>query len=517
MKKIVTGLLSAAVMLGCVREIAPDAGEPLYDLPSLTADEIKFLTDRQMPTLLDDGEIDRVVADAIRLLEHAGADAATATRAATPRTVARIRPLAIPSAEPSTRAAPAPLFHAVDFADGRGYCIVAADRRLPDPIVCFVERGSFPDAAIGTATGTATPKAIENPGLALMLDAMGVYAARALDRNTEWCDSVSTALLTRTGAASLDDIPIPSADPSGPIADPSANPTSPTRLTAERYYPTWQFNRLVGPLLPVEWGQGRPFNATVVENTRWSSTPVGCVALAAVQVMAYWRHPANIDTLRNIDWDELRRWSGSGWNRSTGYGEWSGPMSDAPAATQKQIADILWHVGRRIDMNYGSSGSTAYTSRVVALLDTLGFSRGRAVKYSEKVVVEELAAGRPVMIDGASHRHTSGWHDNAHCWVIDGFMEERWWNARIIDRHLYRIEHFRRYLHNDFGWNGSDNGWYVAGMFDANNNPDLPSSAQTPPPDDTRATADEWIGEHYNYQFMQTIYVGIRIGTPLTP
>jgi hypothetical protein len=503
MKRILSGFLSAAAMCGCVREMEPDAGNPQQEFSSLTADEIKLLTDRQMSARLSSDEIDRAVADVVRLLGHSVAS----TRSTSARSVARIRPLAVnlPIAG-STRATHAPdtLFHAIDFADSLGYCIVAADRRLPDPIVCFVEYGSFPDHAPDAASG----KRFENPGLALMMEAVGVYAARSLDRYGTWCDSVAAALLSRTGAESLDAIAV-------------TRLLSGTRFVAERYTPTWYFNRRSGPLLPVEWSQGNPFNATVVDSTKWSTTPVGCVALATAQVMAYWKHPVDLHGVGggSIDWDELRRWTGPQGNRKNGYGEWQGPMSDAPAETRKLIADLLWHIGREVKMNYGASNSTAYTYRAVGLLDSLGFSRGRTVGYSHKAVIGSLDAGWPVMIDGASHRSEYGTHANAHCWVIDGFMEERWWDAWLIDRHFYEQERFRWYLHNNFGWGGLDNGWYVAGVFDANNNPDLPSNAETTPPDSpsgsspdssSPTTRAEWLGEHYNYQFMQTLYVDIH-------
>ncbi len=223
--------------------------------------------------------------------------------------------------------------------------------------------------------------------------------------------------------------------------------------------------------------------------------------MAAVQVMAYWKHPVRFHGLANnsIDWDELRRWSGRNWNRENGYGEWEGPMSSAPDSTQKLIADILWHIGDEIGMNYSSSNSTAYTYKAVNLLERLGFSKAQINDYSYESVLNSIDALRPVMIDGASHRSEYGSHANAHAWVIDGYLEERWWDAFFIDRHMYEIERFRGYFHNNFGWGGTDNGYYACGVFDANNNPDLPSNTRV-----------EWFGDHYNYQFLQTVYTGIH-------
>ncbi len=72
----------------------------------------------------------------------------------------------------------------------------------------------------------------------------------------------------------------------------------------------------------------------------------------------------------------------------------------------------------------------------------------------------------------------------------------------FIDHHLYEIERFRGFLHNNFGWGGTDNGWYAEGVFDPVNNPDMPSGAHS-------ATRVEWEGESYNYQFMRNVYTDI--------
>jgi hypothetical protein len=328
---------------------------------------------------------------------------------------------------------------------------------------------------------------------------------------------VASALSARTGAASIDDIPTKvTRAPGTRTADTGSTDTAAAdtqNVTAQRYEPSWYINRRIGPLLPVEWDQRSPFNTTVVENTKWNSTPVGCVAVAAVGIMAYWGHPVSFHGLAgdNIDWDELVRWSGSRWDRENGYRDWDGPMSAAPEETRKLVADILWHVGDDIGMNYGATVSTAYSHKATGLLAKYGFSKAQILGYSDETVLESISAAQPVMIDGASYITESGYfYSNAHAWVIDGYLEQRWWDVYFIDHHMYEIERFRGFFHNNFGWGGLDNGYYTCGMFDANNNPDLPSDTS---PDTDAATRTntrlELIGESNNYQFLLTVYTGI--------
>ena len=519
MKKILFFLLPV-VLVGCEKEKITENPDPENIFVHLTEDEARLLAENGMPLRFDADEIDRIVAEVIALMEPGEATRAGSTgdsgSSSGGRRVGEIRPLYLGfpasgltrSGENSNNHPKETLFHVVNFEGERGYCIVAADRRIPDQIVCFVEHGSFPDTPPG--------QPIENPGLRLMMDAVAMYADRSIDRHEKWCDSVSSALLARTGAASIADISTQVTRATGTrAAGAEATDTTDTSTetetetadttTAERYEPSWYINRRIGPLLPVEWDQRSPFNTTVVENTRWSNTPVGCVAVAAVGIMAYWGHPVNFHGLAegNIDWDELVRWSGSRWDRETGYRDWDGPMSAAPEETRKLVADIFWHVGDDIDMNYGSTVSTAYSYKATELLADYGFSKANIVSYTHETVLESISARRPVMIDGASHLTEDGtYYSNAHAWVIDGYLEQRWWDAYYIDRHLYEIEKFRGFFHNNFGWGGLDNGYYACGMFDANNNPDHPS--------DTRANARlEWMGQSYNYQFLLTVYTGI--------
>jgi len=514
MKRIDILLLPVVVALaGCAGDIADGAETPAGDVAmTFTADETRLLEQHGQSLRLTEAQTAALIDEAVALMDvHSTATTRAAARGVR-RSVASIRPLVtapLVGAVEATRsdgASSEAFFSVVDFADSLGYCILAADRRIPDPIICFVPDGSFPHAEAAASNGDGS--GVANPGLRLMLDAIGLYTLSTVSRHDAWCDSVATALLTRTGAASLDDLKRSLA--TATRADADGNAAGADAAVYEPLRATWLYNDSHAPMTPVEWGQQKPFNATVVANTEWSNTPVGCVALAATGIMAYWGYPTSYHGLNGgrIDWAELTRWSGSKWDRPARYRDWDGPMTEAPAETQKLVADLIWHVADDVNMDFGSSVSLAYTSDAPKLLAELGFTETHATSFSTDRAMGSLRAERPMIIQGASHKlSTKSTYANAHAWIVDGYIEQRWWDCFRIDHRLYEVEQYRTFLHNNFGWNGLDNGYYASGIFDTNAGPALASdTTRTVSGPGTRA---EWIGEHYNYQFNIQIYPNI--------
>jgi len=521
MKRMILYILTLH-LAGCAGEVyrEPETAEtpPLV----LTADDVRFLEQLGQPTALSDDETAGLIDEVVGLLDTS----LPATRyAAAPRTAASIRPLFTADvADAATRGGASSmdtLLNVVDFADGRGYCVVAADRRIPQRVICFVGDGSFPVGANGAAADT-----LSNPGFGVMLHAMEAYALRSVKGHTAWCDSVQTSLLTRVGAGSIEEVKASLTRSTRADGDTAYDETNPVSVPIKA---AWRYHRSVAPMLPVEWSQQSPFNATVVANTEWKSTPVGCVALATAGIMAYWRHPVSYRELGGgtIDWSELTRWSGYLWNRSTRYRDWDGPMTSAPDETRKLVADLLWNVAEDVDMDYGASVSLAYTSKATELLASLGFSQSEGVLFAEDVVTASLDAARPLIISGASHKlATSNYYTNSHAWVLDGYIEQRWFDSFTIDHHFYECEQFRGFFHSNFGWGGLDNGYYAAGLFDTNSGADLPSNfigegdllagvssygagAEKGSSDISSDAGADWLGDSYNYQFNIIVYPNI--------
>ncbi len=180
-------------------------------------------------------------------------------------------------------------------------------------------------------------------------------------------------------------------------------------------------------------------------------------------------------------------------------------MRNAPSHIKQMCTDILWHFGDDVNMNWGNP-STAQSWSALDRLSQLGFSVnldynhiGSIKAYAQSDVINSINNLRPVWMEGYTRYYTGSIQVNdGHAWLIDGYLRQRWWDIYKIDNHIYEVEMFRDFFHNNFGLNGMDNGYYICGLFDANNHPDLPSN-----------TRGEWIGENLNYQFNLCMWTNI--------
>ncbi len=473
-------LLSAA----CTREpmqqkIAPAKG---VALETFTSDELKLLTDKQSGVRYTEDETEKIINDAVAILETNE----VATRSVG-RRIGNSTPIYIDIPAGITRNAndkPAEtshIFTIVDFENEEGYALISTDRRIPDNVIIAVGHGNFPTEA-------------NNPGFEVLISRAENYAVNSILKYERWADSVKAVLSERfeeEDIAKLIESRLNSDNYSL-----TTRAAGPMRIV----YSKWKAEEHIKPLVPVEWGQGSPFNQTVVANTPWSSTPAGCVAIATVQLMARWQHPTKFETL-TLNWNELCRWSGD-WDRADRYKNWDGPMSNAPVDTRTLCANLIWRIGVNVDMDYGQYGSYAVCTKAINLLSRYGFTVSSKQNYSRNPVVSSLAGQRPVFISGFSYKTTSGssiTYDGGHAWLIDGFLKqvqtETIWDGTTIVSVTY---HYREFFHNNFGWYGADNGYYTTGLFDPINDPDLPSN--------TRITEGGINNYRYNLEIWPNIY-----------
>lgn len=228
----------------------------------------------------------------------------------------------------------------------------------------------------------------------------------------------------------------------------------------------------VDPLLPVCWGQGYPFNlkAPLINGQNaWG----GCVAAAAAQIIAYHNFPARYPTgtyVQGVYKGDTETKIES--LRTTKYG------NDSPGPGFRDYSSTLYRaIGDKLNMNWGLDGSGAPSSNVPIMLRWLGYTSTPAVKtYDIDELEQSLRQGYPVYIEG----YDTGTAE-AHAYVIDGYkMMHRGYNyyyfgadgeyhnrKPMIYPTVYPPE---RYVHLNFGWDGSNNGFYLNEAFETSNN-----------------------------------------------
>lgn len=198
------------------------------------------------------------------------------------------------------------------------------------------------------------------------------------------------------------------------------------------------------------WGQNKPFNnlCPVINGER---SVAGCVATAISQVMYAHKHPKqgqgsysyrigkeitiSEDFSQTIyDWDHMLP------SYKKQYTE-----QEAQA-----VATLVYHTGVASSMSYHPKGSGAVSEWALQAINTY-FGYDAAIKPLLKdyfleseillTVAQELQEGRPIYVSGRTT------NDEGHAFVCDGI-------------------HADGYVHINWGWDGSGNGFYALSALD---------------------------------------------------
>ena len=184
-------------------------------------------------------------------------------------------------------------------------------------------------------------------------------------------------------------------------------------------------------LVPSRWNQGDPYNLqcpTYDNNGEPTLSATGCVATAMAQIMYFWRWPQGPTTA-------IPGYT-TNWNSTTTtYPELPSVTFDWDAmtdtydasssdASKQAVAQLMHYVGRSVEMGYGPSSGAASGNTVRALKNYYGYDKNMYYtshdEYTyqdwEDLIYSELAAGRPVLMNGDTSTRTGG-----HEWVCDGY------------------------------------------------------------------------------------------------
>ena len=207
-------------------------------------------------------------------------------------------------------------------------------------------------------------------------------------------------------------------------------------------------NTTVAPLVQTKWGQNAPYNNQCPKNANGRAI-TGCVATSMAQLLYYHYHDGGLTTgigshaythptygLQSVDYSAtMYDWD----NMIESY------ASSYTTAQAEAVATLMYHCGVAVNMSYGTSASSAFSSDIpAALINYFNFSVTTTYKrrYSSDSTVywmndlkKELDAGRPMEYNGTG--------SGGHSFVCDGYDSE--------DK-----------FHFNWGWNGSSYDGYYA-------------------------------------------------------
>lgn len=386
---------------------------------------------------------------------------------------------------------PKVLGYAVNFKDqannDAGFVIVPADKRINHMVLATVPNGSIP---------LSENEEVDNDGVAFFLDNAEEYAAWSIAEAERKADSLKQAIKAEYQ-------PLYPDQTIDVVFDDSEVDTRAFSLffrvsTVTTVEKDWWTVSSVDPMLPVEWGQGVPFNDLVKSKRKCNNVVTGCVMTSTAQLMAFWSYPQTVGG-QNMNWPVIRKYTGSTswskWGRNS-PNHWEGSMSFAPSEIRYQAAYLMKNIGESIGADYhcstkkckscGGGGTGAKTEKAVSYLKRLGFKSDGGSSYNFNRVKSALRAGRPILIDGFStkvkHKFLgiTIWssYKGGHAWNIDGYRERQRTLKTITTIKLgkkilktkvsYRTE-TDNLIHNNWGWDGQSNGFFTAGVFNSNN------------------------------------------------
>lgn len=199
----------------------------------------------------------------------------------------------------------------------------------------------------------------------------------------------------------------------------------------------------VAPLVKSRWNQG----GNIFNYYTPNGYPCGCVMTAFAQVMRYWRAPSGTVKAQS----NMCRVDGVSktYTMKGGTYDWNNmplvPGANISTTQRKAIGKLTYDLGVAVGVSWGSKDSSASVSMGRrALLDTFGYANAVDCAYGDwnlaafqQDLCPNLDAGCPVVL---SVKRSGG----GHAVVADG----------------YGFSQSDFYVHINFGWGGSQDGWY---------------------------------------------------------
>ncbi len=192
----------------------------------------------------------------------------------------------------------------------------------------------------------------------------------------------------------------------------------------------------VGPLLETVWAQGYPYNLFTP-----SETPVGCVAVSMAQVMNYWKYPIHGWGSHSYVPEYNQNFGEQTADFGNTFYDWDNMVakldtnSDLDADTTQAIAELMYHCGVSVEMNYRPTGSGAFLNygnapAIQALKtyfrydESAYFASDNSPYEWETLILNDIDLGHPIIYAGC-FRDTSSTDSTditlCHAFNIDGY------------------------------------------------------------------------------------------------
>ena len=304
-------------------------------------------------------------------------------------------------------------FYVINYNEG-GFAVIAADNRM-SPILAYSETGNF----------SSTPSEIIPP------------IKDWIEAEKEQVQYVKDNNIAQTEKNKLLWFKILNNEIEVLIKQKSSNSTSKINPIDPTYCPDTSITK--GPLTTTIWGQYYGYNNLVTvdctptyENAGKAYT--GCVATAMAQIMRYFQKP------NTYNWANMPN-DGSGSYATT------------------DIQSLMRDAGLAVHMIYGCIESGASADAIApALKNTFGYSNASfTTNYDYNIITNNIDSNKPVILCGSGS-------NGGHAWVCDGYNRATYYE-KDNNGICTGVAVTTLYLYMNWGWFGSDNGYYAFDNF----------------------------------------------------
>lgn len=220
----------------------------------------------------------------------------------------------------------------------------------------------------------------------------------------------------------------------------------------------WQTTAFYPPLLSTNWGQEDPFNRLCF-TSEGQQALAGCVAISIGQVFAYYQEPTSYNN-HTYNWNQIL----------TG----ASPQTDEG---KTNVSVLISDIGQIVNMNYGIDRSSANVDSINSCLSLLNFNFSASYDFDFETFETDLQNLRPCIMGGVGNSSIFG--VGGHSWVIDGaIVQER---DLFLYNPPYTAAPKRVFIHCNWGWNGTYNGYFIPGAFSTVYDQDGENPAWVPP------------------------------------
>lgn len=255
----------------------------------------------------------------------------------------------------------------------------------------------------------------------------------------------------------------------------------------------------------VKWGQRYP------EGYFCPNKISGCVQTAMAQIMSYIKLPSSIsltypdhDTeVQALDWDAITLHKQSISPIFINHEQTHLASCEASLESHMALARLCRELGYRNNASYNSNATGATGIKALRTLRQL-------VTEKEISNLVSLGTDYSTLFEAVKTGigYMQGFDENGaggHAWVIDGGRR----TGKIVrvsgpgtigadgQEHPYERDYTTFYYHLNWGWNGTDNGYFVMGVFDTSKGTESPGGISHKAPNMSRANYDFSDGVEY--------------------